>query len=52
MNLNGRVIHPLLTCYFENLPRMLNGGSVPLPFRRKPVFVNKLLIYTLSVGIM
>ena len=37
-NLNKVVIHSLFTCYFVNTPQMLNGGSIPLPFCRKPVF--------------
>ena len=37
-NLNQVVIHSLSTCYFENTPLMLNGGSISLPFCRKPVF--------------
>ena len=37
-NLNKVVIHSLFTCYFVNTPHMLNGGSKPLLFRRKPVF--------------
>ena len=37
-NLNKVVIHSLFTCYFVNTPHMLNGGSIPLPFCRNPVF--------------
>ena len=37
-NLNKVVFHSLFTCYFVNTPHMLNGGSMPLPFCRKPVF--------------
>ena len=37
-NLNKVVIHSLFTCYFVNTPHMLNGGSMPLSFCRKPVF--------------
>ena len=37
-NLNKAVIHSLSTCYFVNTPLMLNGGSISLPFCRKPVF--------------
>ena len=37
-NFNKKVIHSLFTCYFVNPPHMLNGGSIPLPFSRKPIF--------------
>ena len=37
-NSNEGVIRSLFTCYFENTPHMLNGGSRLLPFCRKPVF--------------
>ena len=36
--LNKVLIHSLSTCYFLNTPLMLNGGSISLPFCRKPVF--------------
>ena len=35
-NLTKVVIHSLFTCYFVNTTNMLNGGSIPLPFCRKP----------------
>ena len=37
-NLNEVLIHSLFSCYFVNTPNMLNGGSIPLPSCRKPVF--------------
>ena len=37
-NLNKEVIHSLFTCHFVKPPHMLNGGSIPLPFSRKPIF--------------
>ena len=51
-NLNKVVIHSLFTCYFVNTPNMPNGVSIPLPFCRKPVFVNKLRLNTPSIQIM
>ena len=47
----GAMYYPL-TCYFVNLPQMLNGGSIPLPFVRNPYFVNKVCLYTPSTRIM
>ena len=37
-NLNNVVIYSLSTCYIVNTPLVLYGGSIPLPFCRKPVF--------------
>ena len=37
-NLNKVVIHSLFAWFFLNIPNMLNGGSISLPFCRKPVF--------------
>ena len=37
-NLNKEVIYSLFICYFVNIPHILNGWSIPLPFCRKPVF--------------
>ena len=33
--------YSLLKCYFVNLPHISNGELIPLPFCRKPYFVNK-----------
>ena len=37
-NLKNEFIHSMLTCYFGDLPHMLNGGSIPLSLWRKPIF--------------
>ena len=37
-NLNAGPFHSMLTCYFVNLPHIRNGGFIPLPCSRKPVF--------------
>ena len=46
-DLNGFVIHSLLTCYFVNLPRILYDRPTPLLFCRKPVFSKQITpLYT------
>ena len=51
-NLNKEVIHSLFTCYFVNIPHLLNGWSIPLPFVGNPYFVNKLRLYKPRIRIM
>ena len=37
-----KVIHPLVTCYFVNLPHLMDVWSIPLFLARNPYFVKQI----------